>query len=88
MSIKLVCNPRQGAPVLLGIDMPKHLQVAHGRYVFRLLHTRDNPHHKGIYLRDLPLSMHDLAHCGFPHSRAAYVLECDRAHIPTTDRCL
>ncbi|MBU6429613.1 MAG: hypothetical protein KGR26_11415 [Cyanobacteria bacterium REEB65] len=70
-----------------GPQLPRHLQVAFGRGVFRLLHGSSHPTrtafgltHGLVYLRDLPLNLADLARRGFPHALEAYRAECHRTH--------
>lgn len=59
--------------------LPRHLAIAFGRYIFRLLHSpanEDEFHRPSIYLRDLSLAVDD-------HVTAyrAYVKECFRHGI-------
>lgn len=63
-----------------GREMPGYLQVAWGRHVFRLCHGgRDC----GLWLRDLPLNLHDLKReYGFDGALRAYREECARVGIP------
>lgn len=62
--------------VLQGREMPMHIQVAYGRHIFRLAHGGRNC---GLWLRDLPLNMHDLAHeYQFYGAYNAYLDECKR----------
>ena len=60
--------------------MPRHIQIAWGRYIFRLLHD-SNPSRCSIWLRDLPLSLWDLAR-EYGHTEAlnAYMVECNRTN--------
>ena len=47
---------------LIGGRFDRHMQVAWGRHVYRLLHGgRDC----GLFLRDLPLNLWNLAECGY-----------------------
>jgi hypothetical protein len=73
----------------LGEDLPRYLQIAFGRGVFRLLHAQ-RPHTPGlIYLRDLPLNLATLAAHGYPHALGAYHAECQRAGIgPISELCV
>lgn len=52
--------------ILYGNQFPKHLQVAYGRYIGRLMNG-PKPHFS-IWLRDLPLNLWDLSYMGFPHA--------------------
>ena len=76
----------------IGESLPRHLQVAFGRAVFRLLHGWAEPRLRPawresgltnglIYLRDLPLNLCDLERRGYPHALAAYRSECRRVGI-------
>jgi hypothetical protein len=62
---------RDGAGwILVGTDFPKHLQVAYGRYILRLM---DGPKpRQSIWLRDLPLNLWDLASMGYTYAVSAY----------------
>jgi hypothetical protein len=62
-----------------GKCLPRHLQVAFGRGVFRLCHTQLT--HGLVYLRDLPLNLDTLSRQGFPHALAAYRSECARVQV-------
>lgn len=90
-TIKLEGMGRIGAiartPSLRGTEFPKHLQVAYGRHIFRLLHgNSDRP---GLWLRDLPLSLDSLVReFGFIHAGNAYQAECNRAGVPMESRVL
>lgn len=57
--------------------LPRHLAIAYGRYIFRLLHTPADTHRPSVYLRDLSLSVYD-------HLTAyrAYAREMARAGLP------
>ena len=65
--------------VLVGRTMPRHIGIAYGRHIFRLAHGgRDC----GLWLRDLPLNMADLAsELGIHWPLKAYFAECKRAGI-------
>ena len=75
----------------VGEDLPRHLQIAFGRGVFRLLHVKPPGEFTPglIYLRDLPLNLATLAAHGYPHALAAYHAECQRAGIePISELCV
>lgn len=64
--------------ILIGKYMPRHIQIAFGRHIFRLLHGGRNC---GLWLRDLPLNLHDLAReYGFRYAYDEYLHECIRTH--------
>ena len=75
---------------LIGEDFPRHLQIAFGRAVFRLLHGAGR-HRSGfgrtaygltdglVYLRDLPLNLASLARLGHGWAMGAYLAECERS---------
>ena len=64
--------------------MPRHIQVAYGRTVFKLCAIGFNSltgRNQINYLRDLPLNLADLARNGFPWAKWAFDAECRRLHI-------
>lgn len=62
--------------VLVGQEMPRHIQVAYGRHIFALAHRGRNC---GLWLRDLPTSMFDLwREYGFREPLLEYYRECKR----------
>lgn len=65
--------------ILKGEKMPKHIQIAYGRYIFKLMHAEEK-HRVAIWPRDLPLNLSDLASCyKFSHALTAYRAECQRS---------
>lgn len=71
------------APVWNGREMPRHIQIAYGRHIFRLMHgTPEQNKRRGIWLRDLPLNLSDLAReYGYFDAVSAYHAECDRIKL-------
>lgn len=62
--------------ILVGREMPRHIQIAYGRHIFALAHRGRNC---GLWFRDLPLSMFDLWHdYGFKEPLMEYYRECRR----------
>lgn len=63
--------------ILAGQEFPPHLQIAYGRYIFRLMHLTKSSHRiNGIWLRDLPLNLIDLAReYGYHHALTAFNIE-------------
>jgi hypothetical protein len=78
--IEFYDRKRRSSTITGNAPLPRHLAIAFGRYIFRLMHTPpDHPsglHRPSIYLRDLSLSVDD-------HLIAyrAYVKECARREI-------
>lgn len=71
-------HPELKQGILWGEYFPKHLQVAYGRAVFRLMNKAGDTH--GLkYLRDLPLNLWDLNDLGYYWALRAYNREFDRA---------
>jgi hypothetical protein len=67
--------------VLFGREMPRHLQIAWGRHVARLeCGARDC----GLWLRDLPLSVHELARLGFNAAVTAAREEMTARGVPVS----
>jgi hypothetical protein len=66
--------------IVFGQEFPKHLQTAYGRYIFRLLHNYKGLKHS-IWLRDMPLSLFDLAYNGSKWAIASYLAECQRKGV-------
>lgn len=64
------------AGVITGTVVPRHIQVAYGRHVYRLLHVGFNSSRPSLYMRDLPMSLWELDYNGYPHALMAYRAEC------------
>lgn len=93
MKIKLTSSIPHGgsaSKVLKGQEMPRHMQIAYGRFVFRLMHgTPGNAGRPGLWLRDLPLNLCDLvSEYGMIHAGNAYHAECERNRIAMEARYL
>lgn len=69
--------------ILTGEHFPKHLQVAYGRGIFRLMHWPAEKAKKRpcLWLRDLPLNLWYLHSQGFTTCLEAYELECKRTGV-------
>lgn len=66
--------------ILTGTEMPRHIQIAWGRHIFRLLHLGNET--RRLWLRDLPIALTQLGReYGFTHCYRAYLSECERAHV-------
>ena len=71
----LYAKPTMCGRSLIGGRFDRHMQVAWGRHVYRLLHGgRDC----GLYLRDLPLSLWNLAERGYTIPLDTYREEVSR----------
>lgn len=68
--------------------MPRHIQTAFGRYIFRLMHGGPHVNQNGIWLSDLPANIGELVGMGFEQVGIAYHAECSRNRVPFVDRYL
>lgn len=64
-----------GGWILRGRDFPRHLQIAFGRYVFRLFHDKSDNLRGDLWLRDLPHNLKELAVMGYREALTAFNLE-------------
>lgn len=73
--------------IVRGTNPPDYLLTAYGRSVFRLLHVpAERRKGRDVYLRDLPLSIVQLAALWRGEALLAYRAECDRVGIPESER--
>lgn len=66
---------------LFGKEFPRHLQIAYGRYLAKLMFNPKAEQPKfTLWLRDLPLNMFDLEERGYGFVVKAYEAESGRKH--------